>query len=54
MHYLHNLLNFMSPPFKFIGVGSMPPAPIPFDYVITYTGAFVMTVSSENVIADHT
>jgi hypothetical protein len=54
MHFLQNLLSYMCPPFKFIGVGGTPPPPVPYDYVITYTGAFVVTNTGANVIADHT
>lgn len=54
MHFLFNLLSYMSPPFKFFDVGGTPPPPPPFDYVITNTGAFVITSTGANVIADHT
>jgi hypothetical protein len=44
----------MCPPFKFIDVGGVPPPPVPFDFVITNTGAFVVTSIGDNVIAVHT
>lgn len=49
MHFLQNLLSYMCPPLFIFGKGNVPP---PGDsFVITHTGAFVVTSAGDNVVA---